>query len=65
MNRIDLNTIEGIKKDLAEGKRTIKKIRAECSFFENQADNDEAKAIYARLSDCKNRKEFSAVFASI
>lgn len=65
MNTIDINTINGIKADLANGKRTVKSIAAECRIFENQAGNDEAKAVYARLSDCKNRKEFAAVFASI
>lgn len=65
MNNIDRNTIKGIEADLAAGKRTIKAIAAECRTFEQQADNDEAKAAYARLSDCKNRKEFAAVFASL
>ncbi|MDI5767639.1 hypothetical protein MJN71_20815 [Salmonella enterica subsp. enterica serovar Cerro] len=65
MNIIDKNTIESIKAELATGKRTIKAIAAECGIFENQADNDEAKAAYARLADCKSRKEFAAVFATI
>lgn len=65
MNIIDLNTINGIKADLAAGKRTIKSIAAECRIFEDQASDDEAKAAYARLSDCKTRKEFAAVFATI
>ncbi|EEO3278660.1 hypothetical protein G6K69_003737 [Salmonella enterica subsp. enterica serovar Rubislaw] len=65
MNTIDKNTIEGIKAELANGKRTVKAIAAECSIFENQEDNDEAKAVYARLADCKSRKEFAAVFATI
>lgn len=65
MNIIDTNTINGIKADLAAGKRTIKAIAAECRIFESQASDDEAKAVYARLSDCKNRKEFAAVFATI
>ncbi len=65
MNTIDTNTINGIKTDLAKGKRTVKAIAAECRIFEEQADNDEAKAAYARLSDCKTRAEFAAVFASL
>ena len=65
MNIIDTNTIKGIAADLAAGKRTIKAIAAECRIFEVQADSDEAKAAYARLSDCRTRKEFAAVFATI
>lgn len=65
MNIIDTNTIKGIKEDVAAGKRTLKAIAAECQMFEAQADNDEAKAIYARLADCSSRKEFNAVFASL
>lgn len=65
MNTIDINTINGIKSDLEKGKRTVKAIAEECRIFEEQCDNDEAKAIYARLSDCKTRKAMSAVFNSI
>lgn len=65
MNTIDKFTIEGIKDELANGKRTLKAIAAECRIYETQTECDEAKAAYARLSDCKNRKEFAAVFATI
>lgn len=65
MNIIDKNTLNSIKQDMMKGKRTIKAIAAECSIFEDQADNDEAKAAYARLSDCKTRKAMYAVFCSI
>jgi len=65
MKTIDINTINGIKADLNKGKRTVKAIAAECRIFEQQADNDEAKAIYARLSDCTSRKAFASVFATI
>lgn len=65
MEITDINTINGIKKHLADGKRTVKAIAAECRMFEGQTGCDEAKAVYARLSDCKNRKQFEAVFASL
>lgn len=65
MNTIDKNTIKGIKADVENGKLTLKKIARECRFFEAQTDNDEARAAYARLSDCTTRKEFAAVFATI
>lgn len=65
MERVYINTIESIKADLAAGKRTIKKIAAECRVYEEQATCDEAKAAFARLSDCATRKEFAAVFATI
>lgn len=65
MNIIDTNTVKSIKEDVLNGKRKLKDIAAECRIFEQQADNDEAKAVYARLSDCSNRKEFAAVFATI
>ena len=65
MNNIDINTIKGIKSDMMKGKRTIKAIAAECAVFEDQADNDEARAAYARLSDCKTRKAMYAVLATL
>ncbi|HFV9492595.1 TPA: hypothetical protein ACIAM1_002357 [Salmonella enterica subsp. enterica serovar Chester] len=65
MEITDINTINGIKKDLADGKRTVKAIAAECRIFKEQTSHEEAKAVYARLSDCTNRKQFEAVFASL
>lgn len=65
MNNEMTNTLNGIKSDLKNGKRTLKNIAEECKFFENQVEGDYSKAIFARLSDCKTRKEFAAVIASI
>lgn len=65
LNIIDINTINGIKADIESGKRTLKAIAKECGIFETQADTDYAKACYARLADCKTRKDFHAVIESI
>lgn len=62
---IDINTINDVKKQVEAGKKSIKAIAEECRIYEHQADCEKAQAIYARLSDCKNRKEFAAVFATI
>ncbi len=60
-----INTLELLKGDVANGKRTLKNLAAECRYYELQATDDYSKAIFARLSDCTTRKEFNAVFASI
>lgn len=65
METIITNTIKGIAVDLAAGKRTMKSIAAECRIFEQQSDSDEAKAAFARLSDCTTRAQFSAVINSL
>ena len=65
MNTVNINTIKSIELDIITGKRSLKNIAAECKIFEVQANSDEAKAVYARLSDCKTRKEFSSVFSSL
>lgn len=65
MNIIDTRTIMGIAAEVAEGKRTLKSIADECRHFEKQTGCDEAKAAYARLSDCKNRAQFNAVIKSL
>lgn len=65
MNTIDQNTINAVKAQVAAGKKSLKAIAKECGFYERQADNDAAQAIYARLADCKTRAQFNAVFASI
>lgn len=65
MKQVDLNTINCVKKQVAEGKRTLKKIAYDCSYFEKHADCDEAKAAYARLADCKTRAQFNAVIKSL
>lgn len=59
------NTLLGIIESLSQGKRTIKSIAAECGILENQVGEDCHKAVFARLSDCKTRAEFAAVFASL
>lgn len=65
MNAVNINTIKGIKADIEKGNRKLKDIAAECRIFERQADEDEAKAAYARLSDCTTRKMFYEVMATI
>jgi hypothetical protein len=65
MKQVDINTLNGIKEDLLKGKRSVKSIAKECLCFEKQSDDDYSKSIYARLSDCKTRKHFNEVFASI
>jgi hypothetical protein len=65
MEQVIINTINGIKEDLAKGKRTVKSIAAECGIFESQASGDLSKSIFARLADCTSRKEFQTVFASL
>jgi len=60
-----INTLNGIKADLANGKRKVKDIASECRYFESQVQEDEAKAAFARLSDCTTRKEFASVFATL
>lgn len=65
MNIEDKNTLEGIKHDLLNGKRSLKSIAAECRAFEQQSNDDRASSIYARLSDCKTRAHFQSVFNSL
>lgn len=60
-----LNTLNGIKADLANGKRLVKNIAAECAFFEAQVSDDLSKSIFARLADCTSRKQFNAVLNSL
>lgn len=62
---IDINTINGVKREVEAGKKSLKAIAEECRIYEYQSDNEKAQAIYARLSDCATRKEFAAVFATI
>lgn len=65
MEQVIINTLNGIKEELAKGKRTVKAIAAECRIMENQVSDDYSKAVFARLSDCTSRKEFAAVFATL
>ncbi len=64
LNIIDRNTVNGIIADVEAGKRTLKAIAKECLIIETQADNDYAKACYARLADCKTRAQFREVAAT-
>lgn len=65
METVFANTIKSISDDLAAGKRTVKAIAAECAMFETQIEGDYMKACFARLADCRTRKDFAAVIASI
>lgn len=65
LDRTVVNTLKGIRDDLAKGKRTVKKIAAECSTFEQQIKDDYAKSIFARLADCKSRKDFESVLSTL
>lgn len=65
LDRDVINTLKGIKDDLAHGKRTVKKIAEECKHFEKQIKDEYAQSVFARLADCKNRKEFETVLNSL
>lgn len=59
------NTIKSIEADLANGKRKVKDIAAECKIFEVQTEDELHQSIFARLSDCKSRKDFAMVINSL
>lgn len=65
LGRDVLNTLKGIKNDLVSGKRTVKKIADECKHFEKQVTDEYAQSVFARLADCKNRKDFETVLNSL
>ena len=65
LDRTMINTLNGIKEDLAKGKRSVKDIAKECATMEKQVHDDYSKSVLARLSDCKNRKEFENVLNSV
>lgn len=65
LDRVMVNTLNGIKEDLAKGKRSVKAIAQECATMEKQVKDDYSKSVLARLSDCKNRKEFETVLNSV
>lgn len=65
LSREMVNTLNGIKDDLKKGKRSVKSIAQECATMEKQVHDDYSKSVLARLSDCKNRKEFETVLNSV
>lgn len=65
LDRVMINTLNGIKEDLAKGKRSVKDIAKECAVMEKQVHDDYSKSVLARLADCKNRKEFETVLKSV
>jgi len=65
MDTVTRNTVYDIKAALQIGKRTLKSIAAECAVYEVQSNTDEAKAVFARLADCKTRKDFNMVINSL
>lgn len=65
MDTVTRNTVYDIKAALQIGKRTLKAIAAECALFEAQVQDDASKAVFARLADCKTRKQFNEVIKSL
>lgn len=65
MDTVISNTLKGIEEMLVAGKRTVKSIAGECRIMESQVTEDEHKAMFARLSDCSNRKQFAEVLATL
>lgn len=58
------NTVEGIKADLAKGKRTIKKIAAECAVMAQQVE-PEYRDYFLAMSECKTRREFQSFISLV
>lgn len=69
MNNVDselviINTVASIKADVLKGKRTIKKITAECKIFAEQVE-EEYKDFFNAMSECKTRREFESFFSLV
>lgn len=58
------NTVEGIKADLAKGKRTLKKIAAECTVMAQQVE-PEFRDYFEAMSQCKTRREFDSFISLV
>lgn len=59
-----INTVNGIKADLVNGKRTLKKIAAECLVFASQVD-EEYRDYFRAMSECKTRREFDSFISLV
>ena len=59
-----INTVKGIKADLEKGKRTIKKIAAECAVFADQV-GPEYREYFQSMSQCKTRREFDSFISLV
>lgn len=65
LTKVDVLTIQGIMDEVNAGKRKLKDIAHDCRYYFHQTNSDYASAIFARLGDCKTRKQFNEVFDSI
>lgn len=65
LQTVDMNTLKGIRRDVANSNKLVYLIAWDCSMYEKQSTCEYAQSIYARLADCINRKQMNAVLDSV
>ncbi|UMO77987.1 hypothetical protein [Escherichia phage ZL19] len=58
------NTLNEIAMEIKDARRRVKDIAESCAFCVKQTDDPEAKALFAKLSECKTRKQMSLVLGN-
>lgn len=58
------NTLNEIAMQIQVARRRVKDIAGSCAFCVKQTNDPEAKALFAKLSKCKTRKQMSLVLGN-